>query len=195
MRTVRATSPFTGRLAYAHLYGTRWRKARFAFLCAHPWCVMCKADGKVEPATVVDHIIPHKGDERLFWDRSNWSGLCRLHHDSTKARQEASGHAPGHDTTGLPTDPRHPWARSVRAARGAISGVVAALVISGHALAYDDNRHGTESGPCACGGFHGVIAGNVDKMLSPGGFSHNEPGGTSSASDSFAGDHGMLGHI
>jgi 5-methylcytosine-specific restriction endonuclease McrA len=34
----------------------------------------------------VDHIIPHRGDDRLFWDRSNWQALCAHHHNSNKQR-------------------------------------------------------------------------------------------------------------
>ncbi len=29
-----------------------------------------------ERANAVDHRIPHQGDERLFWDRSNWQPSC-----------------------------------------------------------------------------------------------------------------------
>lgn len=32
-------------------------------------------------ATVVDHIIPHRGDQKLFWDRGNWQPLCEHHHN------------------------------------------------------------------------------------------------------------------
>lgn len=32
-------------------------------------------------ATVVDHIVPHRGDQKLFWDRSNWQPLCEHHHN------------------------------------------------------------------------------------------------------------------
>ncbi|MEO4040348.1 HNH endonuclease signature motif containing protein [Hoeflea sp. CAU 1731] len=42
-----------------------------------------------KPAKVVDHIIPHKGDRKLFWDRSNWQPLCTPCHSSKKQRQEA----------------------------------------------------------------------------------------------------------
>lgn len=28
-----------------------------------------------------DHIIPHRGDMRLFWDESNWQALCESWHD------------------------------------------------------------------------------------------------------------------
>ena len=31
--------------------------------------------------TVVDHIVPHRGDARLFWDEDNWQPLCKSCHD------------------------------------------------------------------------------------------------------------------
>ena len=69
-------------------YGWRWQKARRFHLSAHPLCVMCEAEGRVTAATVVDHIIPHRGDELLFWDRKNWQSLCKRHHDSDKKKAE-----------------------------------------------------------------------------------------------------------
>lgn len=62
-------------------YDRRWQKARKAFLKRHPWCVRCKARGRLVPATVVDHIKPHRGDARLFWDEANWQPLCKRCHD------------------------------------------------------------------------------------------------------------------
>ena len=47
----------------------------------HPLCVSCQAEGKLTAATVVDHIVPHRGDTKLFWDESNWQPLCKEHHD------------------------------------------------------------------------------------------------------------------
>ena len=44
--------------------------------------------GRTEAATVVDHIVKHGGNQDLFWDESNWQALCKLHHDSTKQREE-----------------------------------------------------------------------------------------------------------
>lgn len=41
-------------------------------------------------ATEVDHIKPHRGDMVLFWDESNWQGLCRSHH-SRKTAGENGG--------------------------------------------------------------------------------------------------------
>ena len=57
-------------------YNAQWRKARAAFLAHHPLCVACKAEGVIKDARVVDHIVPHRGDDELFEDRGNWQGLC-----------------------------------------------------------------------------------------------------------------------
>ena len=45
----------------------RWRKRAKAQLRLEPLCRMCAKDGRVIAAEVVDHIVPHKGDEFLFW--------------------------------------------------------------------------------------------------------------------------------
>jgi hypothetical protein len=50
-------------------YGSPWRRARAAFLALHPLCAACQALGRVVPAIVVDHVVPHRGDQRLFWDQ------------------------------------------------------------------------------------------------------------------------------
>ena len=71
-------------------YTTQWDKARLAWLDEHPLCVHCLADEIVTPATDVDHVIPHRGDDRLFWDRSNWQSLCHSHH-SKKTNAEDGG--------------------------------------------------------------------------------------------------------
>lgn len=72
-------------------YDGRWRKARITFLKHHPLCAECERQGKLTPATVVDHIIPHKGDSKLFWDRNNWQPLC-AHHHSIKTNKEDGGY-------------------------------------------------------------------------------------------------------
>lgn len=58
-------------------YDAEWRVERKRFLREHPLCVECMKTGKLRAATVVDHIIPHRGDKRLFWDRRNWQALCK----------------------------------------------------------------------------------------------------------------------
>lgn len=69
-------------------YNNRWQKARASFLSRSPLCVKCIEEGKVVAATVVDHIIPHRGDTALFWDSDNWQPLCKRHHDSAKQAEE-----------------------------------------------------------------------------------------------------------
>jgi 5-methylcytosine-specific restriction protein A len=41
-------------------------------------------------ATVVDHIIPHRGDPTLFWDESNWQPLCKKCHDQKTRNEEGT---------------------------------------------------------------------------------------------------------
>jgi 5-methylcytosine-specific restriction endonuclease McrA len=37
---------------------------------------------------VTDHVIPHKGDMAVFWDRAQWQSACTWHHDVVKQRLE-----------------------------------------------------------------------------------------------------------
>ena len=62
-------------------YGSQWRTARAQFLRSHPLCAECMKQGNLTPATVVDHIIPHRGDMKLFWDERNWQALCESCHN------------------------------------------------------------------------------------------------------------------
>ncbi len=69
-------------------YDSRWRKARVRFLMLHPLCVKCLENGRIENATVVDHIKPHRGDPIFFWDQSNWQPLCKRCHDRKTRTQD-----------------------------------------------------------------------------------------------------------
>ncbi len=66
-------------------YNHDWQKARLEWLHYHPACAMCGA-----PATLVDHIEPHRGDKQKFWDWRNWQSLCAPCHNRAKQRQERS---------------------------------------------------------------------------------------------------------
>ena len=72
-------------------YDARWRKQRLAFLAEHPLCARCEAEGHIEPATVVHHTEPHKGDKVKFWDMERWEALCKYHHDSHAQAEEKGG--------------------------------------------------------------------------------------------------------
>ncbi|MBO4169685.1 HNH endonuclease [Cereibacter azotoformans] len=63
-------------------YTGKWAKARAEFLRLHPRCA-CGAT-----ATVVDHVVPHKGDQKLFWQRSNWQPMCKPCHDRKTVRED-----------------------------------------------------------------------------------------------------------
>ena len=85
-------------------YDARWRKYRAAFLGRYALCGMrspetnrriivggiewseCKKRRVVRPAEQVDHIIPHRGDFRLFWDSSNHQALCASCSNAKSAR-------------------------------------------------------------------------------------------------------------
>ncbi len=69
-------------------YGHAWQKARLGYLRSHPLCVECAKDGRVTAASVVDHIVPHRGNQTLFWDSENWQALCAEHHNAKTGRGE-----------------------------------------------------------------------------------------------------------
>lgn len=69
-------------------YGEKWKKARDKFLAEHKYCVYCERRGIKTTATVCDHIVPHKGDKSLFWNKDNWQALCNHCHNTIKAEEE-----------------------------------------------------------------------------------------------------------
>lgn len=73
-------------------YGWRWQQRRKHYLQLNPLCVGCAKVGRTTAADVVDHIVPHRGDAKLFWDsQSNWQSLCFACHNSEKQRLERAG--------------------------------------------------------------------------------------------------------
>ena len=69
-------------------YGAAWQRARRQYLETHPLCVGGQKEGRYVKATDVDHIIPHRGDDRLFWDETNWQALCHKHHSQKTRRKD-----------------------------------------------------------------------------------------------------------
>lgn len=74
---LQAKKTFNGRAAIDNLYGSQWETYRKKFLHVNPQCYCC-----TEPATVVDHLQPHKGDFTLFWKVDNYVPLCVSHHNT-----------------------------------------------------------------------------------------------------------------
>jgi 5-methylcytosine-specific restriction enzyme A len=101
-------------------YSWKWQNYRIKFLREWPYrvvdgtgdhaaCEDHRKRGMAVRAIVVDHKIPHRGDETLFWDPKNHQPLCKTCHDSAKQREEKSGIKPGCTTSGIPLDANHHW--------------------------------------------------------------------------------------
>lgn len=105
---------------YRRLYNTaRWKHpqhgVRARQLKKQPLCEMCLKANRLTPATVCDHVDPNskQTDEGFF--AGPFQSLCdappQRCHSSRKQRIEKTGHEPGCDASGRPTDPAHPWNR------------------------------------------------------------------------------------
>lgn len=70
-------------------YSAQWDSEAAAFKRVHPLCMGCKAIGLVKVTDVVDHVVPHRGNMAIFWDRDRWQPSCRWHHDVIKQKLEA----------------------------------------------------------------------------------------------------------
>jgi len=72
--------------AWRKLYKTaRWQRLRWKILEQSIFtCAMCATIEADTSQLVADHIIPHKGNEALFWDEGNLQCLCRHCHDTVK---------------------------------------------------------------------------------------------------------------
>ena len=75
-------------------YGSRWKRVREAHLQLHPLCTHCLASGRISAASLVDHIIPHRGDARLFSLPTNRQSLCTDHHGLKIAREQGRAACP-----------------------------------------------------------------------------------------------------
>ncbi|MES2787635.1 MAG: HNH endonuclease signature motif containing protein [Pseudomonadota bacterium] len=94
------------------MYNTkRWYRLRWVQLQKDPLCADCAKRRKSVPATVVDHIKAHRGDEELFFDAENLQSLCKPCHDGAKQQLEKSGTVRGCGEDGMPLDGNHHWNR------------------------------------------------------------------------------------
>lgn len=85
-QNARRRSTLQGKAAQSLYWSRSWRTFRRTYLMAHPLCIECKAEGRVEPAAEVDHIvaIARGGDT---WSESNLQGLCKRHHSAKTLRE------------------------------------------------------------------------------------------------------------
>lgn len=90
---------------YRSLYKTAaWSRRRLAQLAAEPLCRMCARFGVVTPATVADHITPHRGDLDLF--HGPLQSLCAPCHDGPKQADDLRGYSIDIGPDGWPVDPK-----------------------------------------------------------------------------------------
>jgi hypothetical protein len=85
----------------------KWRKRRRHQLRKAPLCEMCLKIGKLERASIADHVVSHKGDWNWFW-LGELQSLCKPCHDSRKKFVDFRGYDPTIGEDGWPIDPRHP---------------------------------------------------------------------------------------
>lgn len=71
-------------------YGSRWQKISKRYLKEHSLCTECLKQGRYTEATVVDHIVPHRGNQKLFWDKNNWQALCKPCHDKKTGTEDST---------------------------------------------------------------------------------------------------------
>lgn len=64
--------------ADARGYNAKWRTARKRDLQKYPLCAQCRRNGRITPATVIDHIMPHGVVKRCFGTKklvALWLGM------------------------------------------------------------------------------------------------------------------------
>lgn len=93
---------------WAKWYGLqRWRNRAALQMKAHPLCAMCLQRGHIVAATTADHIVPHKGDYKMFWF-GKLQSLCTSDHNRSKQQLENHGYVNDIGTDGWPLDENHP---------------------------------------------------------------------------------------
>jgi 5-methylcytosine-specific restriction enzyme A len=94
----------------------RWQRLRKQKHQRDPLCELCLRQGRIEPATVVDHITPINQGGDPFPGLDRLMSLCGSCHNQ-KTRHEQLGQdytVKGSDLRGYPLDPNHPWNREGR---------------------------------------------------------------------------------
>jgi 5-methylcytosine-specific restriction endonuclease McrA len=94
-----------------------WQKRRKHQLQIAPLCKACLDKGKLIPACVADHVVPHAGNYNLF-TLGALQSLCFHCHNSRKKMMEQRGYHSDFDEQGWPLDPSHPTNVRARANEG-----------------------------------------------------------------------------
>jgi len=90
-----------------------WYRRRAHQLRLKPLCEQCEREGRLTPATCVDHTEPHRGDYNKF-RLGKLQSICDRCNNSTKKIIEIRGYDPAIGADGWPLDPRHPVYRTAR---------------------------------------------------------------------------------
>ena len=77
------------------LYNRRaWRRLSQAVRLERVLCQECKRQGKRTLATCVDHVVPHQGNQQLFWDYGNLQALCQTCHSCKTGKEGGAALTP-----------------------------------------------------------------------------------------------------
>lgn len=76
-------------------HSVAWRQLRWEVLTRDRFtCRRCNTLFVDTSRLVADHIVPHRGDEKLFWDKSNLQTLCDTCHNRAKQAEERAAFGP-----------------------------------------------------------------------------------------------------
>ncbi|WP_080420665.1 HNH endonuclease [Burkholderia ubonensis] len=89
------------------LNSAAWQRLRASVLADEPLCRKCSKQGRIVPATDVDHHDGNPGNN----DRENLVPLCHSCHSRKTAADHGKRVRYGCDANGMPLDPHHPWNR------------------------------------------------------------------------------------
>jgi 5-methylcytosine-specific restriction enzyme A len=70
-------------------YNSTWKKARDTYLKKHPFCEVCKKEGRLTWGTAVDHIVPviNGQQDPNLWNINNWESICQSCHSRKTAKE------------------------------------------------------------------------------------------------------------
>jgi 5-methylcytosine-specific restriction enzyme A len=95
-------------LPWRDWYGLqRWKRRAHHQLLTEPLCRSCRDRGRIAPASIADHVVPHRGN----WNAFRLGALQSLCADCHKGKwaTDRRGYRSDIGRDGLPTDPRHPF--------------------------------------------------------------------------------------
>lgn len=89
-------------MAHSKLYtrlmnSARWQRLRLQYLTAHPLCEQCQAEGRVQAAQCVHHVVPIESGRTdaectgLAFAWNNLRALCYPHHAEIHRSEHARG--------------------------------------------------------------------------------------------------------